>query len=102
LESGVCERIARLPADSGMDWHTCSVEFARAAGWTRPRAEEWIAERLGLLSPGRTVLLTASYRPDPLPAPTSNSRPTGQKNKTTDNTDITDKNKKAIKMKRSR
>jgi hypothetical protein len=102
LETGLCERIARLPADSGVDWHTCSLEFVRAAGWTRERAEEWIAERLGLRWPGRTVLLTASYRLDSPSAPSSNSRPASQKNKTTENTDNTDKNKKTLRMKRSR
>jgi hypothetical protein len=102
LETGVCERIARLPADSGVDWHTCSLEFVRAAGWTRERAEEWIAERLGLRWPGRTVLLTASYRLDSPPVPSSNSRPASQKNKTTENTDNPDKNKKTLRMKRSR
>jgi hypothetical protein len=71
LESGVRERVARLPAstgtaaDGGMDWHTCSLEFARAAGWTRERAEEWVADRLGLRATGRTVLLTVPYRLDP-------------------------------------
>jgi hypothetical protein len=102
LGTGICERIARLPADSGMDWHTCSLEFVRAAGWTRQRAEEWIAERLGLRSPGRTVLLTALYRLDSLPAPSSNSGPTYQKNITTDHTDITDKNKRTRKVKKTR
>jgi hypothetical protein len=65
LGMGVCERLARWPTDSGLDWHTCSLEFARAAGWTRPRAEEWVAERLGLRSTGRTVFLTTPYRLDP-------------------------------------
>jgi hypothetical protein len=102
LGPGICERIARLPADSGMDWHTCSLEFVRAAGWTRQRAEEWIAERLGLRAPGRTVLLTALYRLDSPPAHPSNSRPTSQKNITTDHTDITDKNKRTRKVKKTR
>ena len=52
LETGVCQRVARLPADSGLDWHTCSLEFVRAAGWTRQRAEEWIAERSVSARPG--------------------------------------------------
>ncbi len=44
LEGGVRERLARLPAKDdppaidGIDWHTCSLEFARADGWTRQRA----------------------------------------------------------------
>jgi hypothetical protein len=66
LENGVRERLARLPAaNDGIDWHTCSLEFARAAGWTRQRAEEWIVERLALRSTGRTVLLTVPHRLDP-------------------------------------
>jgi hypothetical protein len=65
LDGGVTERIARLPASNGMDWHTCALTFARAAGWTRQRAEEWIAHRLGLRATGRTVLLTVPYRLDP-------------------------------------
>jgi hypothetical protein len=72
LENGVRERLARLPSEANgiIDWHTCAVEFARAAGWTRQGAEEWIAERLGFRSPGRTVLLTASYQLDSEPCST--------------------------------
>lgn len=102
LEAGVCERVARLSADGAMDWHTCSLEFASINGWTRQQAEEWIAQRLGIRSPGRTVLLTASYRFDSAPAASSNSCPTCQKSKPTDATENADKSKKAIKMKRSR
>ena len=100
LETGIRERVACLPPDGGsadrasMDWHTCSLEFSRTAGWTRQRAEEWVAERLGIRSPGRTVLLTTPFHLDP-------SCPTCQKNKTTDHTDDTDKNKRGRKMKRS-
>jgi hypothetical protein len=94
LESGVCECLVRLPASGGMDWHTCSLEFARTAGWTRQRAEEWIAERLGLRSPGRTVLLTTPYRLDPPPARSSNACPTCQKNQTANHTTNTNKDKK--------
>lgn len=71
LATGVREFVSRLPAGSGtathdgMDWHTCSLAFARAASWTRQRAEEWIVERLGLRSTGRTVLLTVPHRLDP-------------------------------------
>ncbi len=70
LEAGVREKVARLPAagmsvSEGMDWHTCSLEFDRAAGWTRQRAEEWVAEHLGLRSTGRTILLTVPHRLDP-------------------------------------
>jgi AAA domain len=48
-----------------MDWHTCALEFAREAGWTRQRAEEWVVEHLRIRSPGRTALLTVPYRLDP-------------------------------------
>jgi hypothetical protein len=99
LETGVFERVARLPADSGaaangvMDWHTCSLEFARAAGWTRERAEEWIAERLGLRWPGRTMLLTIPYRLEPPPLGASSSCPTCQKRTTTENAEKRQKRK---------
>jgi hypothetical protein len=71
LAGGVCERLTRLPASQnatakdGIEWHTCSLAFSRADGWTRPSAEDWIAEHLDLRSPGRTILLTAPYRLDP-------------------------------------
>jgi hypothetical protein len=70
LENGVRERVARLPSSGTRDaeeesgWHTCGVEFARSAGWTRERAEQWIAERLGLRCTGRTVLLAVPHRLD--------------------------------------
>ncbi len=102
LETGVCERIARLPADSGVEWHTCCLEFVRAADWTRERAEEWIAERLGLRWPGRTVLLTASYRLDSSPAPSSGSFPTCQRSQTTYHTNNTNKDRKSRKNIRGR
>jgi hypothetical protein len=95
LESGAFERVARLPADSSIDWHTCSLEFARDAGWTRQRAEEWIAQRLGLRSPGRTMLLTVPYRLDPPMVCASSSRPALQKSQTTNHTNNTNKDKKS-------
>jgi hypothetical protein len=71
LGNGICERLAHLPVlgdlrgKGGIDWHTCSLHFAHSADWTRPRVEEWLAERLGLCYRGRTVLLTVPYRLDP-------------------------------------
>jgi hypothetical protein len=94
LESGVSERIARLPTSGGMEWHTCSLGFARGAGWTRQRAEEWIAERLGLRSLGRTVLLMTPYRVDPPIALPSHTCPTCQKDQTTNHTNNMNKGKK--------
>jgi hypothetical protein len=102
LETGVFERVARGPVDSGMDWHTCSLEFACGAGWTRQRAEEWIAQRLGLHWPGRTMLLTAPYRLDPPPTCASSSCPPLQKSQTTNHTNYTNKDKKTSKNIRER
>jgi hypothetical protein len=71
LEEGVRESVHRLlptgsPASqAGASWHTSHLQFARATGWTRARAEQWIAERLGLRSLGRTALLTVPHRLDP-------------------------------------
>jgi hypothetical protein len=39
------------------DWHTWGVEFDRAAGFDRPRAEEWARRHLGARDLGRTVML---------------------------------------------
>ncbi len=69
LAQGVCECLARTTAHrgtaGGFDWHTRSLAFAVAEGWTRQRAEEWIGERLGLRALGRTIRLTAQHRLDP-------------------------------------
>ncbi|HEY7426584.1 MAG TPA: AAA domain-containing protein [Gemmataceae bacterium] len=73
LEEGVREHVNHVlpvggtgvPPVDGPTWHTCRLEFARAAGWTRERAEQWVAERLGLRTLGRTVLLTVPHRLNP-------------------------------------
>ncbi len=67
LAEGVCERGgAAAPDDAGgAAWRTCSLEFARAAGWTRERAELWVEEHLPTRSLGRTVLLNAPHRSRP-------------------------------------
>ncbi len=62
LAEGLCERVVCAGGSFGC---TASLHFARAAGWTRERARHWIAERLGLRTLGRTVLLTVPYRLDP-------------------------------------
>jgi hypothetical protein len=41
------------------DWVTRAVEFDRAAGWERDRAEAWAARHLGLRDLGRTAILDA-------------------------------------------
>lgn len=108
LEDGVRERVSCLPAEGnaeangGMSWHTCSLEFSRAAGWTRQRAEDWVGQRLGLCSPGRTVLLTTSYRLDSSPAHSTHSCPTWHKSQTTNHTNSTNQAKKDRKNVRGR
>lgn len=93
LETGIHECVVHVSADSGTtgnggrEGHTCSLGFSRAAGWTLPHAEEWIAERLGLRSLGRTVLLRMPYRLDPSPLQSAPSCPTCQKRTTTENTE---------------
>jgi hypothetical protein len=42
-------------------WQTCCLEFERAAGWHRERAEEWVQKHLGLVDLGRTVRLEHPY-----------------------------------------
>jgi hypothetical protein len=62
LTEGVCERIV----DDGLGrWQTCSLEFARADGWTRDRAEQWVEEHLQARDLGRTALLNAPHRGRP-------------------------------------
>jgi hypothetical protein len=64
LEEGVRELVAPHPAaaERGTPWHTCALQFDRAAGWDRERAERWALERLGLRDLGRTALLSAPHR----------------------------------------
>jgi hypothetical protein len=62
LAEGVCERIA---GNGLAQWQTCSLEFARGAGWTRDRAEQWVEEHLQTRDLGRTVLLNTPHRGRP-------------------------------------
>lgn len=60
LAPGVRELLAtRADGDGVPDdgWVTRALEFERAAGWERKRAEEWIQRYLGLADLGRTTLL---------------------------------------------
>jgi len=50
-------------------WQTCCLEFARASGWDRPRATEWLQRHLGLRDLGRSVCLTVCHRMDANLAP---------------------------------
>jgi hypothetical protein len=60
LDEGITERVE---VHSG---RTGAVRFACAAGWTRPRVETWLAERLQLRDRGRTALLSTVYRSRPV------------------------------------
>jgi hypothetical protein len=62
LGRGVRELVAESAngATASADaWHTWSVEFDRAAGFDRNRAEEWARRHLGARDLGRTMLLDA-------------------------------------------
>jgi hypothetical protein len=66
LEPGVRETIGCTTAMTGTShWRTCCVEFERANGWHRQRAEEWIQHHLGLCDLGRTVHLDLLHRMHP-------------------------------------
>ena len=70
LEPGVRERVGPLaPERDGPSgaacWHTCCLEFDRAAGWDRARAEEWVERRLGGRDLGRTARLDMPHRMHP-------------------------------------
>jgi len=71
LERGIREVIfpdsCRRNGDSvsEMVWHTSRIEFDRALGWDRPRAAQWLAQRLGLRDLGRTALLEVFHRMEP-------------------------------------
>ena len=63
LDEGVRERLAVTPADNGgACWQTCALEFDRAAGWTRGRAEEWLEDHLQVRDLGRTARLHKPHR----------------------------------------
>jgi hypothetical protein len=63
LEEGLREVVAGF--GGGGVWHTARLEFDRAAGWCRGRAEEWVAAHLGLRDLGRTALLERPHRMTP-------------------------------------
>jgi hypothetical protein len=68
LEAGVRELLYPGPAGDDRQaagtasWRTGCIEFERAAGWHRQRAEEWVERHLGLRDPGRTARLDVPYR----------------------------------------
>lgn len=68
LEDGVRE-LVRPAAPNGAvtqaPWFTCCVEFDRAAGWHRRRAEDWLARHANVRDLGRTAFLNVHYRLHP-------------------------------------
>jgi AAA domain len=66
LETGVQEVVASGPlTEGGAIYPTLAIHFDRSAGWTRQRAERWVADHLRLRDRGRTSLLTTPYRASP-------------------------------------
>jgi hypothetical protein len=68
LEKGVNEIVGTVPLEAEpnggpSNWQSCCLEFERAAGWDRERAEEWVRRRLGLIDLGRTARLDKIGRP---------------------------------------
>jgi hypothetical protein len=61
LPVGLAEGVREMVADEATG-HTCCIEFDRRTGWSRPRAEEWAREHLGVCDTGRTVRLVAPHR----------------------------------------
>jgi AAA domain len=69
LEPGVTECVAAMAATSrdgsGTAWQTVSLEFSRAAGWDRRRAEAWLNRHLDVRDLGRTAHLDVTRRMHP-------------------------------------
>jgi hypothetical protein len=53
LEPGIREMLGQSHPLSA----SCCLEFERHSGWSRPKAEDWVARRLGLRDLGRTAHL---------------------------------------------
>ena len=51
LEPGLCESAC----SEGADWTTCRLTFAKIAGWTNVRVQEWCRRYLGFVDTGRTA-----------------------------------------------
>lgn len=69
LEPGVREILDGVghPGNGQAPGHgrTSRIEFERAAGWDRARAEQWVARHLGLRDRGRTARLDVPHRMHP-------------------------------------
>jgi hypothetical protein len=67
LGGGVCELVGQRTGDSGRaaPWFTAALEFTRARGWDRPKAEAWVRSHVGRHGPARTIRLDTSHRMAP-------------------------------------
>jgi hypothetical protein len=66
LEPGLQEVVATEPIqEGGVPFPTLALQFARAQGWDREKAERWVGERLRFRDRGRTTLLSTPHRAMP-------------------------------------
>jgi len=67
LGGGVCELVGQRTGDGGgpAPWFTAALEFTRAAGWDRPKAEAWVRTHVGRHGPARTIRLDTPHRMAP-------------------------------------
>jgi hypothetical protein len=67
LGGGVCELVGQRTGDGGgpAPWFTAALEFTRAMGWDRPKAEAWVRTHVGRHGPARTIRLDTPHRMTP-------------------------------------
>jgi hypothetical protein len=67
LGGGVCEHVGQRTGDGGgaAPWFTAALEFTRAAGWDRAKAEAWVRTHVGRHGPARTIRLDTPHRMAP-------------------------------------
>jgi len=68
LEAGLCERLVAQDGH-GIGWRTCRLEFDKAAGWQRERAQAWLWQHCRVRDSGRTLLLQTLHGPADKPSP---------------------------------
>jgi hypothetical protein len=68
LGGGVCELVGQRTGEGGggtAPWFTTALEFSRAAGWDRPKADAWVRQHVGRHGPARTIRLDTPHRMAP-------------------------------------
>lgn len=67
LGGGVCELVGQRTGEGGgaAPWFTAGLEFTRAVGWDRPKAETWVRTHVGRHGPARTIRLDTPHRMAP-------------------------------------